>query len=90
MALTTSQRQALRGLRVISSRQSAELSTMTRPRPTPMSSTEPSTVRTMPSVQPSRWWGWLMLTALLTVYATLFGIVWGLMQAADQLRSVVG
>ena len=74
MALTTSQRQALREFRVISCGSDRS------------HYTAPTTLPPKPSKLP---WGLLLLILIVSAWATVAGVVWLLMQAADQVRGMV-
>jgi hypothetical protein len=45
-----------------------------------------SQAQPQPSVQPSRWWAWWLLAGMVLGQGALWGTVWLLMQAADEVR----
>ena len=75
MALTTSQRQQLKGFRVISC--GSDRSSYTAP-------------TTLPKPRNPLPWGLLLVGMTIASWAMLAVIVYGLMQAAEQIRGIFG
>jgi hypothetical protein len=74
MATSISQRRLLRETRNIPSG------------PRPARYTASSLPQPQPSVQPSRWWAYWLLAGMVLGQGALWGTVWLLMQAADEVR----